>query len=297
MKIVIAGASGFVGRALVPELRAANHEVFRLVRRAVAAPDEITWTPEKTEIDVRGLEGADAIINLAGENLSAGRWTEARREQILRSRVEATRTLVLALDGLKTRPTVFINASAVGFYGSRDNETLTESSPIGTGFLPEVCLAWESHAEGAARKGLRTVLMRFGLMLAREGGALAKMLPAFRAGLGGPLGDGTQWMSWIERSDAVAAIRHVLANDACRGPVNFAAPNPVVNREFAAALGRALGRPAVLAAPAFALRLAFGQMADEALLASTRAVPRRLVETGFRFRYPVIDQALQAALR
>lgn len=298
MKIVIAGASGLVGSALVPALRTARHDVFPLVRgRAASARDEIAWSPATGDIDRGGLEGADAIINLAGENLGAGRWTAARRERILRSRVEATRTLVTAIGQMASKPKVFASASAVGFYGDRGDSVLTERSGIGRGFLPEVTLAWETHAEGAAGFGVRTALLRFGLILAREGGALARMLPLFRLGLGGRLGSGQQWMSWISRDDVVGVIEHVLSDARCVGPINVVAPAPVTNVEFTAALARVLRRPAVLPAPAWALRTVLGRkLADEALLASTRAAPQRLGEVGYRFRHPAIESALRAVL-
>ena len=296
MKIVVAGASGLIGTALVSALRAAGHEVRRLVRRAPVEADEISWNPAAREIDAGQLTGVDAIMNLAGENVGAGRWTAARREGILRSRVDATLTLVTACTRLARKPAVFVNASAVGFYGERGDEELTEVSGIGHGFLPEVCLAWETHAEGAARAEIRTVLLRFGVVLARGGGALAKMLPVFRIGLGGRLGDGRQWMSWVSLDDAVGAILHVLANENCRGPINVVAPAAVTNAAFTATLARNLRRPAIVAVPAGVLRLLFGQMADETVLASTRVVPARLGETGFAFRHPTLDGALRATL-
>ena len=261
------------------------------------APDEIAWAPAKGEIDHRGLEGAGAIINLAGENLGAGRWTSARRDRILRSRVDATRTLVGAMAQLAKKPGVFLNASAAGYYGDRGDEVLTEASSIGHGFLPEVCLAWETHAEGASRLGIRTALLRFGVIQASKGGALAKMLPLFRLGLGGRFGSGRQWMSWVGIDDVVGATRHVLNDSRCAGPVNVVAPEPLTNAEFARALARQLGRPALLPVPAFALRLVLGRMmADEALLASTRAMPQRLCDVGYTFRHPTITSALQAVL-
>lgn len=298
MKIVVAGASGMVGRALVPTLRSAGHEVWRLVRgRAAAGRDEIAWDPARGEVDRGRLEGIDAIVNLAGENIGSGRWTAARREQILRSRVDATRTLVAAIGALERRPRVLLNASAAGFYGDRGDEVLTEASPIGQGFLPEVCLAWETHADGARRFGVRTVRLRFGIILARQDGALAKMLPLFRLGLGGRMGSGRQWMSWIALDDVVGAIRHALEHERCAGAMNLVAPQPVTNAEFAATLGRVLHRPAFLPAPAWALRLFLGKkMADEALLASTRAAPAQLRETGYAFRYPALEAALRAVL-
>ncbi len=296
MKIVIAGASGLVGSALCPALRAAGHDVRRLVRRETAAGDEISWDPAAGKLDVAALQGVDAVINLAGENVGSGRWTAARRTEIVRSRVDTTRTLVAALTQLARRPSVFVCASATGFYGDRGDDVLTEASAIGHGFLPEVCLAWETFAEGAARAGIRTVLLRFGVVLARDQGALAKMLPWFRRGLGGRMGRGQQWLSWIALADAVRAIQHVVTEARCRGPVNVVSPTPVTNAQFALGLARALNRPLLLPAPAWGLRLAFGQMADETILASTRAAPRRLEETGFVFRFPTLDNALHGAL-
>lgn len=298
MRIIIAGASGAVGSVLVPALRAAGHDVRRLVRRAAQAPDEIAWDPAAGEIDRAAFErgGVDAVINLAGENVGAGRWTARRREAILRSRVDATRTLVLAVKALARKPAVWVSASAVGCYGDRGDEVLTEASAIGHGFLPEVCLAWETHAEGAARLGVRTAVLRFGVVLTPKGGALAKMLPLFRCGLGGRLGSGRQWMSWVSIDDVVGVVQHALAERRCTGPLNVVAPGEVTNAEFAAALGRVLRRPTFLPAPAWALRLVFGQMADEALLASTRAAPKRLEEMGYVFRQPNLEPALRAVL-
>ncbi|HVS51674.1 MAG TPA: TIGR01777 family oxidoreductase [Opitutaceae bacterium] len=296
MKIAIAGASGLIGRALTRALRVAGHDVVRLVRRATVADDEIAWNPEKGEWDAARWRGIDAVVNLAGENIAAGRWTAARRERILRSRLDATRTLVRAMNAFESRPRVFLSASAVGFYGDRGDELLTEASAIGNGFLSEVCLAWETHAEGAARSGVRTALLRFGTVLAGEGGALGKMRPIFRCGLGGRLGSGRQWMSWIAIDDAVGAILHALRDERCAGALNIVAPAPVPNAEFTRTLGRVLHRPAWLPVPAWALRVAFGRMADDALLASTRAVPEKLGAAGYAFRHPTLESALRAAL-
>lgn len=296
MKIIIAGASGLIGRALVPALRAAGHEIRTLVRREAVSKDEITWDPAVGKCEPGALAGVEGVINLAGENVAAGRWTAGRRERILRSRVDATRTLVTALMPLSPRPRVLLNASAVGIYGDRGDEVLTEASGMGHGFLPEVCLAWETHAENAARLGVRTVLLRFGVVLAREGGALGKMSPLFRCGLGGRLGNGRQWMSWVSIDDVVRAVQHALVEARCAGPMNIVAPAAITNAGFAATLGRVLRRPAILPAPAWALRLAFGEMANEALLASARAEPRKLVETGFVFQHPTLEPALRAVL-
>ena len=287
-----------VWSALCPALSAAGHQVVSLVReRDSRLVDEIPWNPSTGTLDAARLAGTEAIINLAGENLSAGRWTDARRERIMRSRVDATRTLVKAISRMTPKPAVLVNASAVGFYGDRGDEVLTESSSIGHGFLSEVCLAWETHAEGAARLGVRTVMLRFGVILSRHGGALAKMLPLFRLGLGGRMGSGQQWMSWISLDDVVEVVAHVLRDRRSNGPINVVAPAAVTNSDFAASLGRALRRPAFVPAPAWALRTVFGRaMADEALLSSGRAAPQRLSEMGFSFRHSTVEAALRAIL-
>lgn len=295
-RILIAGASGLIGRALRARFEPAGHEVWTLVRRPPSGPREISWDPAAGRLDPAAVDGMDAIVNLAGENIAAGRWTTARRTAILRSRVDATRTLAVALPQLRRKPDVFVSASAVGYYGDRGDELLAENAPIGHGFLPEVCLAWETHAEGAARAGVRTVLLRFGVVLTAAGGALAKMLPVFRAGLGGRVGSGRQWMSWIDLDDAVGAVGHAIADSRCRGAMNVVAPEPVTNAEFTATLARVLRRPAVLPVPAVALRVLFGAMADGTLLASTRAEPRVLRETGFMFRRPSLEAALRHEL-
>lgn len=297
MKIVVAGASGLIGRALLPALREHGHEVVRLVRRAVIAADEISWKPDTYELDASRLEGVDAIVNLAGENIAGGRWTAARRARILSSRVDATRTLVTACAQLKQKPGVFINASAIGIYGDASDAELTEASPPGLGFLPEVCLIWETYAEGAARTGIRTAMLRFGVVLTAEGGALAKMLPLFRLGLGGRMGSGRQWMSWVSLDDAVGVVLHALSNADCAGAMNVVAPEAVTNVEFTASLARVVGRPALLPVPAWMLQLIFGQMAVDTVLASTRARPERLRATGYAFRHASLEVALRSELR
>ena len=296
MRILVAGGSGLMGRALGPFLQTQGHEVVRLVRHAPAGEGEIYWNPAVGELDAAKLGDVDAVINLSGENVGAGRWTAARRERILRSRIDTTRTLVTAVAKLPRKPAVFVSASAVGFYGDRGDEVLTEASVIGHGFLPEVCLVWETHAEGAARAGIRTVLLRFGVVLSPAGGALAKLLPLFRAGLGGRVGDGKQWMSWTSIDDAAGAIYHALLDARCAGAVNVVAPQAVTNGEFSATLAQMLRRPAVLPVPAAALRLVFGEMADATLLASTRVVPERLRETGYVFRHATLEAALRGVL-
>lgn len=298
MRIAVTGAGGFIGRPLVARLAAAGHDVRRLVRRRAAAGDEIAWDPAAGEIDLAALAGVHAVVHLGGESIAEGRWTAKRRALIRDSRVGPTRLLAEALATLEPRPAVFVAASAVGIYGDRGEEWLDESSPAGTGFLAEVAREWEGAAAPAARAGIRVVHPRTGLVLAPHGGALAAMLPIFRLGLGGPLGSGRQWWSWITLEDAVGAIAHALAHDGVHGPCNLVAPAPARCAELARALGRSLGRPAVLPAPAFALRLLLGAgQADELLLASARVQPAVLERTGFAFTGPDLDAALAGMLR
>lgn len=297
MKIVVAGASGMIGGALRSSWRAAGHDVVRLVRRKPEAPDEIAWDPAAGWIDESRLNGVEAVVNLAGENVGAGRWTAARRAKILQSRVESTRTLVATVERMRSTPRVFLNASAVGIYGDRADEVLTEESRTGAGFLADVCRSWEAEAERASQYGVRTVRLRLGVVLSTTGGALPKMLPVFRAGIGGQLGTGRQWMSWVALQDVVRVIAQALEDERIVGAVNVSAPNPVINAEFTRTLGHVLSRPTVLRVPAFALRALFGRMADETLLASQRVVPARLSDWGFRFREETLENALRATLR
>jgi len=318
MRVLISGASGFVGSALARRLRAAGHEVVPLRRAgagsaaagagassaqgggpgaggdAGAAP---VWDVAAGTLAGPGLGGLDAVVHLAGENIAAGRWTAARRARLRASRVDATRGLVAALARLDTPPRVLACASATGVYGDRGEEVLDEDSAPGAGFLADMARDWEAAAAAAGDFNARVVHLRFGLVLDAAGGALARMLPAFRLGLGGPLGSGRQWWSWIAREDAVAAALRALEDADLAGPVNVVAPRPVRCADFARALGAALGRPARLRAPAFALRLLFGEMADETLLAGARVVPRRLEAAGFAFAHAELDAALHAILR
>lgn len=295
-RIVIAGASGLIGQALTTHLEAQGHAVVRLVRSREATAGERRWDPAAGELDADALEGVDAIVNLAGANVGAGRWTALRREAIRRSRIDATTTLVNALSKLRRRPAVLVNASAVGFYGDRGDETLNESSGPGDGFLAEVCQEWEAAAAGAERHGVRAIMLRFGVVFAPRGGALEKLLPVFRCGVGGRIGSGRQWMSWVAIDDAVRVLTWSIDRADARGAFNATAPEPVTNAVFAATLARVLRRPAILPVPATVLRLAMGEMAEATILASTRAVPRRLAECGFGFLHPTLEAALRRVL-
>ncbi|MHB8941287.1 MAG: TIGR01777 family oxidoreductase [Desulfobacteria bacterium] len=294
MRVAITGSTGLVGSAVVPVLAESGYDVVRLLRRAPAPGEKaIRWDPERGVIDAAELEGLDAVIHLAGENVGSGRWTAARKAAIRDSRVNGTRFLCDALAGLARTPKTLVCASAIGYYGDRGEEVLTEESPPGAGFLPGVCREWEAASAAAARKGIRVVAMRIGMVLSPKGGALPRMLPLFRAGLGGVIGNGRQYVSWVALDDLVGIVLHALRCEDLRGPVNAVAPRPVTNREFTEALGKALSRPTPLPVPAFALRLAVGgEMADALLLASAWVVPKRLLDTGYAFRFPELPAAL-----
>ncbi|MFN8093356.1 MAG: TIGR01777 family oxidoreductase [Vicinamibacteria bacterium] len=296
MKVAITGASGLVGRALVPYLTTGGHGVVRLVRRPSAAPDEAAWDPATGRIDPAALEGVDAVVHLAGEGIADRRWTAARKEALRASRVGPTRKLAETLAGLKRRPRVFVSASAIGYYGDTGDRWVDETSPAGDDFLGRLAAEWEEATAPAARAGIRVVSLRTGIVLSAKGGALGKMLPPFRAGLGGPLGPGTQYMSWIAMDDLIGAVHHALANDGVSGPLNATAPEPVTNAVFSRTLGRVLSRPAIAPAPAFALRLLFGEMADAALLSGARVRPAKLLAAGYRFRFDNLERALRHEL-
>ena len=301
-RIVLTGASGLIGSSIRRSFQGKQIEILQFVRRGSALKEgQLVWDPyaDGPIIDfscLASLEGAAAVIHLSGAGVADRRWTESYKRTIFQSRIQTTHALATLLAGLQAKPALFICASAIGIYGNRGGEPLTEASTPGSGFLPEVCTAWEQAAEPAAQAGIRVVHMRFGVVLSPEGGALAQMLPAFRLGLGAKLGDGRQWMSWIALSDVVRAIEFALASEGLSGALNVVAPVPVRNLEFTRVLGEALGRPAILAAPAFVLRLALGQMADGAILAGQRVFPERLQVAGFRFLHPDLSGALSSLL-
>jgi uncharacterized protein len=292
MKVLIAGASGLVGSALIPKLESEGAEVTRLVRSSPAGGGEIEWHPNNDQLDANQLEGFDAIMNFAGENIAAGRWTDEQKRKIHDSRVNGTHLLSEAIGKLKGRPAVFLCASATGIYGDRGDEMLDEESDSGGGFLAGVCREWEEATEPAIRGGVRTVNLRFGPILARDGGMLAKLLTPFKMGMGGKVGSGKQYISWVAIDDVVEAIKLALHNDSLRGPLNIVSPNPVTNEVFTKTLGHVLSRPTALAMPAFAVRLAFGEMADEMLLVSQRVRPKKLSDAGYEFQCPELEDAL-----
>jgi len=297
MRVAVSGSTGFIGTLLVPSLAAAGHQITRLIRRPqrVAEPT-LLWNPESSHWDVTPLQGIEAVIHLAGESIADGRWTRSRKDRIRESRARGTRILCEALARLPSPPQTFVSASAIGYYGDRGDEVLTEESGPGTGFLAEVCQGWEAATGPAIERGIRVVSLRIGVILSPEGGALAKMLPVFRLGLGGWLGSGRQYMSWVALDDVIRAIHHVLDAESLRGPVNVVSPHPVTNREFTKILGRTLGRPALMPVPAVALRLLLGELADEALLASARILPSKLSASGYPFALPDLEGALRRLL-
>jgi uncharacterized protein len=291
-RVLISGATGFVGSALVDALSRRGDEVHTLTRSA-GGPNVIAWDPEGGAIDRDTIAGAsfDAVIHLAGENIAAKRWSEAQKARIRESRVRGTTLLAETIAALSPKPSVFISASAIGLYGDRGDAELDEATTPGEGFLAAVCREWESSARPAEAAGIRVIHPRIAMVLGK-GGALAKMRLPFSLGAGGPLGDGRQWMSWIAIDDLVSALLFAIDDTALSGAFNASSPNPVTNKDFTRALGQALKRPAVLPAPKFALQLAFGDLAKEALLASQRVLPRRLLERGFRFELPKLEDAL-----
>jgi uncharacterized protein (TIGR01777 family) len=297
MIVAVTGSTGLIGNALVSALEADGHLVRRVVRRPARVEDhEIRWDPAAGTIDAVELSGVDAIVHLAGANVAGRRWTAVYKAQIRESRVLGTRLLCKTIAGMMTKPAVFVSASAVGYYGNRGEEQVDESSPPGSGFLAEVCQQWESETAAARDAGVRVINLRFGVVLSRDGGALAQMLTPFKMGVGGVIGSGRQYISWITIEDAVRVIEFALLAAALTGPVNAVAPNPVTNRQFTEALGRVVGRPTILPMPAFAARVAFGEMADEMLLSGVRAQPHALENAGFAFQHPQLEAALRHIL-
>jgi uncharacterized protein len=296
--VLVSGGSGLIGSALLHAFSEDQRKTIRLVREKADGQDAVEWNPYAAEPvkDLSRLEGASAAVHLSGANLFARRWTAAYKREIVESRVKTTRALVNLLKKLKRPPQALLCASAIGIYGDRGDEIVGESSLAGKGFLADTCRAWEAEADRAAEAGIRVAHLRFGVVLSHEGGALKQMLPIFRAGLGGHLGNGRQWMSWIAVSDLVRAVLHILQTDSLQGSVNLVAPIPVTNEDFTRALGHALSRPAVLPVPGFVLRSVLGEIAQDALLTSTRAIPQRLAASGFHFDFPEINVALRALL-
>ncbi len=299
MKVLISGASGLVGKALTRSLQGDGHTVARLVRPGggASSPGDILWDPMAATVDAPAMEGADAVVHLSGANIAGGRWTPERKAVLRSSRIATTRVLVDTLSGLKRKPRVFLCASATGYYGSRGDEVLTESSEGGTDFLALLARDWEAEARRAELAGIRTVRLRFGVILSSDGGALPRMLAPFKYGVGGRLGSGNQWMSWIALEDVTEIMFSAIASSQFSGPLNLVSPSPVRNSEFTRIAAATLHRPAIFSAPAFALRIALGEMADPLLLASQRAIPERLTAIGHKFQFANLDAALQSILK
>lgn len=297
MNILVSGSSGLIGGRLLPLLRASGHHVTRLVRREPRSAEERRWNPAAGQLDESALNGIDAVINLAGDNIGRGRWTASKKQRILDSRVQSTRLLSEAMAAVNSRPQTLVSASAVGIYGHRGDEELTEQSEPGQGFLADVCRAWEGATEPAAKAGVRVVNPRFGVVLATDDGALKKMLLPFKMGVGGVMGSGKQYWSWLTVDEAARILLFALKHQELSGPVNAVSPHPVTNAEFTAALAKALHRPAFFPMPAFAARLALGEMADHLILSSACVLPRKLESSGYNFLNPEILAALRDLLR
>ncbi|MDQ1491298.1 MAG: uncharacterized protein QOJ23_3812 [Actinomycetota bacterium] len=296
MDVVVTGSSGLIGSALRGALERAGHRLIPMVR-SQGSGDAVRWDPDRGAIDAAALEGVGAVVNLAGEGIGNKRWNEEQKSRIRDSRVRGTTLLAETLAKLQKAPKVLLSGSAVGFYGDRGDEVLTENSRAGDGFLAELCVAWEAAAAPAREAGVRVSHLRTGIVLAGNGGALPKMLMPFKLGLGGKLGSGSQWMSWIALDDEVGAIVHLLGDEAPAGPINLTAPNPAANADFTKALGGALGRPTVLSVPKIGLKLLLGgQMAEEMLLGGQRVLPTRLLDSGYTFAHPELSDALRTAL-
>ncbi|MFD5149119.1 TIGR01777 family oxidoreductase [Streptomyces sp. NPDC058401] len=295
MRIAVTGATGLIGSALGRSLTADGHEVVRFVRREPAGPGEARWDPARGYVDPAGLAGCEAVVHLAGAGVGDHRWTAAYKREIRDSRVKGTAAIAEAVAAMHEPPATLVCGSAVGYYGDTGDRSVDEDAPAGEGFLPEVCVAWEAAAAPARDAGVRTVYARTGLVVAAEGGAWGKLFPIFKAGIGGRLGNGRQYWSHISMHDEIAALRHIIDTPALTGPVNLTAPEPLTNREVTAAMGRVLHRPAVFAVPAPVMRVVLGEFAQD-VLGSQRVRPARLLESGFVFRYPGIEQSIRAAL-
>jgi hypothetical protein len=295
MKVAVTGSSGLIGSNLLTFLSQKNVTISKILREN---PDDndISWKPEGGEWDTAFSDGIDGFVHLAGENIASGRWTKVKKERIRKSRVEGTKKLCKHILELPTRPSVFVCASAIGFYGDQGMEFLNENSPRGNGFLPDVCVDWEEATEPISKAGIRVVNIRLGVVLSKNGGALAKMLTPFKMGMGGKIGSGKQYMSWVAIDDVTGAIYHALTTYTLKGPVNITAPTPVTNKEFTHTLGCVLDRPTVMPMPAFAAKLAFGEMANDLLLASTKVAPKKLLESGYSFQFTELENALRNIL-
>lgn len=297
LHVLISGASGLVGSTLIPFLTTGGHRVTRLVRRAPdPEKDELFWDPAASELDIGTIKGVDAVVHLSGENIGEGRWTAEKKKRIIDSRVKTTRLIAKSISKLDPPPKVFICASAIGYYGDCGETAVDETKACGCDFISEVCDKWENAADPAVEGGIRTVFLRIGIALSPLGGALAKLLPVFSAGLGGKIGTGAQYMSWIGIDDVIGAIYHLLDAETVEGPVNATAPNPATNLELAKALGRVLRRPAVFTVPETAINLAFGEMGREVLLAGVNALPEKLLRSGYVFRHPDLGETLKHLL-
>lgn len=296
MKVLITGASGLVGTALQKSFAEKGYDMLLASRSEPKSENEIQWDAEKGFAEPEKLEGIDAVVHLAGESVNGLRWTDEKKKAIRDSRVLGTRNVVEAISKIKSKPKVFVSSSAIGFYGERGDEELTESSNVGSGFLADVSREWEAESRRAEDAGIRTVLLRTGIVLSKDGGALGTMLLPFKLGVGGVIGSGKQWMSWISLDDHIAAINFVLENENIRGAVNSVSPRPVTNEEFTKTMGDVLYRPTFIPLPEFAVSMLLGEMGDALLLASTRVMPKRLEDTGFEFKYPELKSALEHAV-
>jgi uncharacterized protein (TIGR01777 family) len=296
MKIAIAGSSGLVGQRLVSQLQSSGHDIVRLVRKTPENASEIQWSPDSAQLNGSDLATVDGVVHLGGDNIAEGRWTAAKKKLIRDSRVDSTTLLAKTMSEMPEKPKFFVCASAIGYYGRRGDEVLTEDSEPGTGFLPDVCQEWEASTEAASQAGIRVANVRIGVVLAKNGGALAKMLTPFKLCLGGVVGSGNQYWSSVPLTELVNIIQFCCENESVSGPVNAVTPNPVTNKEFTKTLGKVLGRPTIFPLPAFVAKTLLGEMADDLLLGSTRVEPKKLLEYGYKFLYPTLSEGLRAEL-